>query len=107
MEILGILALVLAGWFWLDSIRAGEAAVRAAREICMAEGVMLLDDTVALASLRPVRDGDGRIALQRAYRFEFSDTGDNRLPGSLVLLGHRLIMLNVGLRAAPGPRTLH
>lgn len=98
MEVLGILALAAIAWFWLDSLKAREAAVRAAREICIAEGMQFLDDTVAISSLKPVRDADGSLTLLRAYGFEFSDTGNNRLKGSVVMQGHRVALLNVGLR---------
>ena len=106
-EIFGILALAGIIWFWLDGVRAGEAAVRAAREACTAEGLMLLDDTVAISSLKLARDPYGALGLQRAYDFEYSDTGDNRLKGSVVLQGHRVVILNVGLRIAPAARVLH
>ena len=82
-------------------------AVRAARAACSADGLLLLDDTVAIAHLKPVRDDDGHVKLQRAYGFEYSDTGNNRLQGSIVLLGHRVTLLNVGLRLPPEVRTLH
>jgi hypothetical protein len=98
MEVLGILALAAITWFWLDSLRAREAAVRAAREICRSEGLMLLDDTVAIAGLKPARDEHGQLRIQRAYQFEYSDTGDNRLKGSVVMQGDRVTLLNVGLR---------
>ena len=98
MEVLGILALAAITWFWLDSLKAREAAVRAAREICRSEGLILLDDTVAISNLKPVRDDDGNLTLQRSYNFEYSDTGDNRLKGSVVMQGHRVTLLNVGLR---------
>ena len=107
LEVLGILLLGGLAWLWFDSLKAREAAVRAAREICAAEGLMLLDDTVSISSLKPARREDGRLTLQRAYDFEFSDTGNNRLKGSMVLRGHRLVLLNVGLRGAPEVRTLH
>ena len=107
MEILGILIVGGLAWLWYDSLKAREAAVRAAREICVAEGLMLLDDTVAIAGLKPARDEDGRLKLQRAYDFEFSDTGNNRLKGSLVLRGRRVVIVNVGMRIAPAARTLH
>jgi len=68
---------------------------------------MLLDDTVAIANLKPARDDNGRFILQRAYDFEFSDTGNNRLQGSVVLRGHRVILLNVGSHLAPAERTLY
>ena len=106
-EIVSILILAAAGWLWLDSLKAREVAVRTARAACMADGLMLLDDTVAIANLKPARDDDGRVRLQRAYNFEYSDTGNNRLQGSIVLLGHRVTLLNVGLRLPPNVRTLH
>ena len=81
---------------WLDSIRVREAAVAAAREACVAEGLMLLDDTVAIAGVKPARNAEGHIRLQRSYDFEFSDTGDNRRKGSVVLLGRRVVLFNVG-----------
>ena len=96
LEFLGILILGGLAWLWLESLKAREAAIRAAGEVCAAEGLMLLDYTVAISGLKPVRDEGGRLTLQRAYDFEYSDTGNNRLKGSLVLLGHRLVILNVG-----------
>ena len=104
-----VIILILGGfaWLWLDSLKAREAAIRAARAACAAEGLMLLDYTVAIAGLKLARDEDGRLKLQRAYDFEYSDNGDNRLKGSVVLLGHQVVILNVGLRIAPTVRTLH
>jgi len=98
MEIAGILLLLAIAWLWLDNLKAREVALRAAREACAAEGLMLLDWTVASTRLRLARDDDGRVRLQRAYDFEYSDTGDNRLKGGVVLLGHRVVMLRTGVR---------
>ncbi|HVS27771.1 MAG TPA: DUF3301 domain-containing protein [Burkholderiales bacterium] len=104
-----VIILILGGfaWLWFDSLKAREAAIRAARAACAAEGLMLLDYTVAIAGLKLARDEDGRLKLQRAYDFEYSDNGDNRLKGSVVLLGHRVVILNIGLSIAPTVRTLH
>jgi len=104
MEIAGIIFLVAVAWLWLDSLKVREAAVRAAKEVCAAESLLFLDDTVAIAALKLARDDEGRLRIQRAYEFEYSDTGDNRRKGSLVMLGHRLMLLNVGL-TAPSPET--
>ena len=106
-EVLSILVIAAIAWLWLDSLKAREAAVRAARELCYAEGVQFLDDTVAIAALKPVRDADGSLTLQRAYNFEYSDTGNNRIKGDVVLRGHRVIVLNVELRPEPPERTFH
>jgi hypothetical protein len=107
LEVLSILLIVGTVWLWLDSLKAREAAVRSAREICMAEGLMLLDDTVSIAGLRPARDENGQLKIQRAYNFEYSDTGNNRLKGSVVMLGHRMVIFNIGFRPMAGVRTLH
>lgn len=85
-----LLAVVLFGglaWFWFDSLRARESAVSAARRACASDGVQFLDETVALAALGMLRSDDGWPVLRRIYRFEFSDTGNNRLDGSVTLLG--------------------
>ena len=98
MEIAGILAIAALAWFWLDSLKAREVAVRAAREACTAEGNQLLDWTVASSGVALARDDGGRVRLRRAYDFEYSSTGDNRLKGGVVLLGHRVVMLSTGVR---------
>ena len=106
-ELISVVLFVAVGWFWLDSLKVREAAVRAARAACAMEGLMLLDDTVAIAALKPARDDNGRLTLQRAYEFEYSDTGNNRLKGSVILLGRRVVMFNVGTREPPPDRMLH
>lgn len=107
LEIAGILILAALAWLWLDSLKAREAAIAAARAACQAEGLLLLDATVSIASLKLARDDDGRLKLQRAYDFEYSDTGDNRKKGGLVLVGTSVVLLNVGLRVTSTARTLH
>jgi hypothetical protein len=93
-----ILALFAAGgWFWLDSMRAREAALDAGRRACAAENVLFLDDTVALSKLRLARDDDGRVQLARDYDFEFSDTGNNRRTGSVSLSGSTLVALHLAI----------
>jgi hypothetical protein len=107
LEIIAILVLAAIAALWLDSIKVREAAVHAARAACAAEGFQLLDDTVAIASLKPARDESGRLGLVRAYDFEYSDTGDNRLKGSVALIGRRVLVLDLGAGALPRGRVLH
>jgi hypothetical protein len=96
-EIISILLLAALAWLWFDSVKVREIAVRAARNACRAEGCQFLDETVSIANLKPARDDDGRLLLRRTYFFEYSDTGNNRRPGSVVMLGQDVVMLNVGL----------
>jgi hypothetical protein len=97
-ELLSLALLAALFWLWHDSSRVREISIRVARRACQAEGLQLLDETVAVSSTRPARDDDGRFVLQRIYRFEYSDTGNNRRPGSLVMLGPELVTVNIGLR---------
>lgn len=99
METVSLLLLLAAAWFWFDSFQARAAALRAARAACVAEDLLLLDDTVALVGLRPARDDVGRLHLRRVYDFEYSDTGNNRRPGQVTLLASELLLL----RLAPAP----
>lgn len=85
------IGLIVAGvYFWIDSLRARERALAAGRSACQRYGVQLLDETVQFVRLRLARDDEGRLRLRRSYRFEFSDTGDNRRHGAIVMLGAEL-----------------
>ncbi|RPJ44365.1 MAG: DUF3301 domain-containing protein [Betaproteobacteria bacterium] len=106
-EILLLAFFLALAWLWWDSMQAREAAVAAARAACAAEGLQFLDDTVGIASIKPARNADGRLQLQRAYDFEFSDTGDNRVKGSVVMRGRRVLLLNLQPRASGTVTTLH
>jgi hypothetical protein len=85
-----LLLLAALGWFWFDSLRALEVARNAGKRTCKDANVFFLDDTVASVGLALVRDRSGRRVLRRTYRFEFSETGNSRLEGRLVLLGNRV-----------------
>ena len=103
MPLFESLSIALVGalaWFWLDSLKAREAGIREAREACVADGLQLLDDTVAGRGLRLVRADDGRLRLQRVFVFEYSDTGDNRRQGSVTLLGHDVVLIHLRPRLA-------
>jgi hypothetical protein len=106
-EILGFLVLVAGGWFVWDSLKAREAANVAMRLACRAEGLLFLDDTVALESVWPVRNDEGRVRLRRVYGFEYSDTGQNRRKGTLTMVGHGVSVLDIGPRSVPEGMTLH
>jgi len=98
-ELILVILLAAGAWFWLDSLHVREAAVQAARGACETEGLMFLDDTVAITSIRFGRDDAGHLKLQRAYEFEFSDTGDNRRRGYVTLLGARVVDVSLGVVA--------
>ena len=106
-EILGLLVLVGGGWFVWDSLRVREAANAAMRGACKTEGLLFLDDTVALESVWPVRNGEGHVRLKRVYSFEYSDTGHTRHKGSIIMVADTVSVLNIGTRSERERVTLH
>jgi hypothetical protein len=86
-------AIVLIGagvFLWLDSLRARERAVQAGRAACKRYELQFLDDTVSFTRIRLRRDDYGQLKIARTYTFEFSDTGNNRRHGAIVMLGAEL-----------------
>jgi hypothetical protein len=106
-ELIAVVFLGILAWLWLDSLKVREAAVNAARDACESEGLLLLDDTVAIRALKTGRNDQGHVRLQRTYDFEYSDTGDNRREGSIVMLGRRVVLFNVGVRETAVVHRLH
>ena len=93
MDFASLLLLIVLGlgfWFWLHSIRILEIAREAGRQACNRMDVQFLDDTVASTKLRLARDTNGRRILRRTYRFEFSETGNSKREGEVVMLGDQV-----------------
>ncbi len=83
-----ILLLIISAivWFWIASLLSLEIAIKAVKQACAKAEVQFLDDTVAGVNLRLVRDEYGRRVFQRTYKFEFTETGNTRLGGNVILL---------------------
>lgn len=86
MEWLAVVALIGGFVAWLDTLRARDLALTVARQQTARLGLQLLDDTVALQRMRVVRTASGWLGLMHRFRFEFTETGDSRREG-FVLLG--------------------
>lgn len=56
---------------------------------CETLGLQLLDDTVQLHRLKPVKNGAGNWVLERRYRFEFTSTGSQRYAGVATFVGRQ------------------
>ena len=89
-ETAAIVLIAAIALFWVDTLRARERALAAGRGACERYGVQFLDATVVFAALRIARNDEGRLRLRRTYAFEFSDTGNNRRHGAIVMLGGEL-----------------
>lgn len=90
-EWLALGALAAAGWLWWDGLQKRELAVVAAHTLCARAGVQLLDETVSQRRLRLRRDERQQVRFYREFAFEYTNTGDDRLPGRVYLLGGRVL----------------
>ena len=90
LSLLLLLSLAAFVWYWFDSLRALEQAREVGRLACSDADVQFLDDTVASIALQLVRDETGRRVFRRTYRFEFSETGNTRIEGKVILLCHKV-----------------
>jgi len=84
-----VLLAILAGlaWFWFDSLRARELALRTGARACTDINVQFLDQSVSVDQLRLGRDARGQLNFRRVFSFDFSDNGADRRRGKIVILG--------------------
>jgi hypothetical protein len=99
-NLLALSALILLGWFWLDSLRAREIATGIGRAACERRNLQFLDQTVSLYRLGVRRRAD-QLRWRRVYRFDFSEEGVGRHTGYLILVGLELEELTLGLPQHP------
>jgi hypothetical protein len=86
-EGLALLMIIGGALLWADSLKARERAISAGRSACDRYQLQFLDETVSFARMRLARDEEGQLKISRTYVFEFSDTGNNRRHGAIVMLG--------------------
>jgi hypothetical protein len=89
-------------WYWYAGMQAREQAIAVGRRACSDAGLQFLDESVALGRTRFARDSSGHLQLRRDYRFEFSDTGNNRRPGVIRMLGDRVEWVSLDGEWQPG-----
>ncbi|MBK3873867.1 DUF3301 domain-containing protein [Stutzerimonas sp. R40042] len=75
-----------AAWLW-HSHGIRERALQAVRRHCQKLDVELLDGNVAFRKLTLLPDARGQRRLARIYGFEFTVTGEQRHPGTIVMFG--------------------
>jgi len=88
-----LLLLILVGgiavYWWQSGYFKGRARDFAS-EHCRRLDLQLLDQSMVITGIWPVRGRDGRLVLRRRYQFEFASLGDRRYQGELILLGGEL-----------------
>ena len=97
-----LIAMILgaAGIFIFTAARAAaERATEISRNACHAAGVQWLDQSVHANGIRLRRKANGWLGLERRFRFEYSENGQDRHIGQLVLLGDKLVGFSGPARA--------
>ena len=79
---------------------AAERAAEIGRDACAAAGVQWLDQSVHATGMRLRRHDNGWLGIERSFRFEYSEDGQNRHVGRVVLLGEKLVGFSGPSRAA-------
>jgi hypothetical protein len=103
-EIILLVGSVALAWYWYAGLNAREQAVAVGRRACNDGKLQFLDDSVALSRTRFARNSNGQLQFLRDYRFEFSDTGNNRRPGVVRMLGDRVEWVSLDGEWQPGQR---
>ncbi len=97
--LLMIAGAALYGW-WTSARGAAERAAALGRDACQAAGVIWLDQSVHANGLKLRRGEDGRLGLERSFRFEYSEDGVQRHVGKLVLFRDELVYFSGPVRGA-------
>ena len=92
--ILGLFALGMLLWFWVNARTAHEKVLQLSAKVCRDLGVQRLDDTVALRRIGCRWTGNGP-TITRSFRFEFSNDGTDRAVGEIRLVGLQLDWIRV------------
>jgi len=93
-----LLWLVLFGTAGLYLWRSGQFKGRArslALNHCKQLELQLLDDSMVITGLWPVRSVAGSLVFRRTYRFEFASIGDRRYQGEIVMIGMQLVHIEL------------
>ena len=93
--------IVALGAFWWGSDSVKSFAISHTLKYCRDSNVQLLDQTMVLKGLWPVRTSDNYIQLRRRYQFEFTSTGAIRSKGQIILIGTRIKAIELEAHILP------
>jgi len=87
--------LLLVAYYWSSSMKAREIAFTATVNHCRKMNLLLLDDYVALNAQWLKKDEYGVTKVWRSFQFEFSSTGDERYQGKIIMLGEKILSIQL------------
>lgn len=84
------LVVIFLGWYWLRAREIKDQCLHAAARYCENLSLKLLDESVALSSIKFVRNQSGSFFLKRRYNFDFTSNGEDRYKGEITLIGRKV-----------------
>lgn len=87
--------LCAAGGIWWHGQGVKSYALKRVKTYCNQYDLQLLDETLVLRRFWLARNERGSLAARRQFNFEFTSTGEYRYAGKLVLLGYKVISIEV------------
>jgi len=85
----------LAVTYWLRARDLKQLALIEATKYCKNLDLALLDESVALRGLKPIRNSKGKLFLSRIYQFDFTANGEDRYQGEIVLTGREVLHIKL------------
>ena len=82
---LTLISALVSFWWRSDSVKS--YAISQTLKYCHERNLQLLDQTMVLRGLWPIRTSDGQLQFRRRYHFEFTSTGMIRNKGQVELIG--------------------
>lgn len=95
LDLFLIVLLLLLAYYWSSATKAREIAFSAAVIHCRKMDVLLLDDYAALTGQWLKRDELGKVKVWRSFQFEFSSTGEERYHGKVIMLGRKILSIQM------------
>ena len=96
---LTLIAALFAFWWRSDQVKS--FAIIHTLQYCRANNLQLLDQTMVLRGLWPIRAAEGHLGLRRRYQFEFTSTGEIRNTGQIELFGLKVKALELEAHILP------
>jgi len=94
-DIILIVLFVLAYRYWVTADKVKAIAFNSAKIHCQKLELQMLDEYVALHRFWFKRDDYGSMKAWRSFVFEFSSTGEARYQGRVIMLGEKVLSIEL------------
>jgi hypothetical protein len=94
-DILWLTLFITAVALWWQGQGVKAFALSKVVKYCNDQDLQLLDESLVLKRLWLARGSSGAVQIKRTYQFEFTSTGEHRYLGFVVMIGWKVIQLEM------------